>query len=83
MYTFVLHFISFFFLQVNNETRTPPYKSGNIEITLSGHSYMVMTECGVFVEYDRSHQVMVHVPTQFGNDLTGMCGNCKLNTTVH
>ncbi|XP_033741869.1 zonadhesin-like [Pecten maximus] len=58
-----------------------PYKTDQFEIILSGKYVRLETRCGLVVQFDGTHNVNIRVPNVYGNDLTGMCGNCNKNST--
>ena len=67
-----------FFLQVNGLNEDCPFgDSDTFTVKYVGKNMVVQTQCGVIVEFDTRHQVMLHVPKRYGSDLFGMCGNCK------
>jgi hypothetical protein len=37
---------------------------------------VVETDCGVVVMFDGANTARVLVPSQYGNNVTGICGNC-------
>ncbi|XP_033741868.1 zonadhesin-like [Pecten maximus] len=58
-----------------------PYKTDQFQIILSGRYVQLETRCGLVVQFDGTHTAKIRVPNVYGNDLTGMCGNCNENST--
>lgn len=47
------------------------------KVTTKGRYLTVTTSCGVVVSFDGVHAVSLSVPRQYGDSLTGLCGNCN------
>ncbi|XP_033741866.1 zonadhesin-like [Pecten maximus] len=58
-----------------------PYKTDQFQIMLSGRYVRLETRCGLVVQFDGKYIADISVPNVYGNDLTGMCGNCDENPT--
>ncbi|XP_021353729.1 zonadhesin-like [Mizuhopecten yessoensis] len=64
---------------VNGKLVFLPYRTAQFEIALSGTYVRLETRCGLVVQFDGASSAIVQVPNVYGNDLTGICGNCNNN----
>ncbi|XP_078313062.1 zonadhesin-like isoform X2 [Crassostrea virginica] len=66
-------------LTINGVQTFTPWSSPNgvYKVTAKGRYLTVTTSCGVVVSFDGVHAVSLSVPRQYGDSLTGLCGNCN------
>ncbi|XP_078689172.1 uncharacterized protein LOC144920716 [Branchiostoma floridae x Branchiostoma belcheri] len=64
-------------VSVGDEVRTLPFSlaGGRIQVQLSGLFVHVQTDLGVEVFYDGNHYAKVVVPSNYQNQVGGLCGN--------
>lgn len=66
-------FLSF---QVNGEAEVLPCTpSVGVQVSSSGFYTVVTTDFGLSVKFDGNHRVEVSLPSTFGQQVCGMCGN--------
>lgn len=51
--------------------------NGMYKAVTKGRYLTVTSSCGVVVSFDGVHAVSLSVPKQYGDSLTGLCGNCN------
>ncbi|XP_060070842.1 IgGFc-binding protein-like, partial [Ylistrum balloti] len=66
-------------LQVDDVLVYTPYEDtkGRFAVVTKGRYITLISRCGLVVTYDGIHAVSVVVPRDFGENLTGICGNCN------
>ncbi|XP_063402487.1 zonadhesin-like [Mytilus trossulus] len=64
-------------LYVDGIQKYPPYVDEGVVVYTSGQRLRLETSCGVVVEYDGIHIMEVIIPRKFGQQVTGICGNCN------
>ena len=68
----------FLSIQVNGELMTLPLKNYmGFSAVYSAGWITVTTKFGLKVQFDGRHRVIVRVPSNYRNNLTGICGDCN------
>ncbi|XP_064598027.1 zonadhesin-like [Liolophura sinensis] len=63
---------------IDREEKFLPFsmKGGKLRVSLVAGKVQVDTECGISLSFDGVQDVIVEVPKEYANKMTGICGDC-------